>query len=102
MRTYLLRGTLPHSLTAPIPLHQNRQAKHFEIAGGLRTTQDAKRTAAKARADQKKQDLTNKTDQTGPGLNKHMRLDMEGDGTVAGPNVTAQSFTFVLERPSQQ
>jgi hypothetical protein len=39
---HLLRVTLPCSLVVPIPLHQDRQAKHIEIAGSLRTTQEAK------------------------------------------------------------
>jgi hypothetical protein len=51
---HLLRAMLPRPLVAPIPLHQNRQAKHFEIAGNLRITQETKRATAKARAADKK------------------------------------------------
>ena len=32
---HLLQAALPRSLVAPILLHTNQQAKHFEIAGGL-------------------------------------------------------------------
>jgi hypothetical protein len=39
---HLLHVTLPRSLVVPIPLHQDWQAKHIEIAGSLRTTQEAK------------------------------------------------------------
>lgn len=69
---HLLRATLPRSLVAPIPLYPDRQAKHFEIAAGLRVTQEAKR---KARASQRKQELTKSADNTGPVPNKRKRLD---------------------------
>ena len=39
---HLLCATLPRSLVAPIQLHQDRQAKHVEIVGRLRATQEAK------------------------------------------------------------
>jgi len=39
---HLLRATLPRSLVVPIPLHQDRQVKHVEIAGSLQATQEAK------------------------------------------------------------
>jgi len=51
---HLLRATLPHSLTVPIPLHPDQQAKHIEIAGSLHATQEVKRNTAKVRAAQKK------------------------------------------------
>lgn len=51
---HLLRATLPRVLVAPIPLHQDRLAKHIEIAGKLRTTQETKRATAKLRAADKK------------------------------------------------
>ena len=73
---HLLRATLPRSLVVPIPLHHDRQAKHIEIAGSLRATQKAKRTATKARIAQKKQEST---DKTGPGPSKRTRLEMEED-----------------------
>lgn len=92
---HLLCATLPRSLVAPILLHQDRQAKHIEIAGSLRTTQEAKRTAAQARAVQKKHDSMNITDKIGPGPSKRTRLEMEEDGTMN----SAQSFRFVLEGP---
>ncbi|KAJ3517709.1 hypothetical protein NLJ89_g342 [Agrocybe chaxingu] len=77
---HLLRATLPRSLVAPILLHPNRRAKHFEIAGGLRVTQDAKR---KARAAQKKNEAINPADNTGSGPNKRKRLETENlDGAV--------------------
>ena len=69
---HLLWAALPRSLVAPIPLHTNRQAKHFEIAGGLRVTQEAKR---KARAVQKKNGVMNPADGTGSGPNKRKRLE---------------------------
>jgi len=79
---HLLRATLPRSLVAPIPLHPDRQAKHFEIAGGLRVTQEAKR---KARAAQKKNEVINPADNTVPVRNKRKRLETEEedlDGAV--------------------
>lgn len=76
---HLLRATLPRRLVAPIPLHQDRQAKHFEIAQGLRVVQEAKRTATKARAAQKKHEAINPANKTGPGLNKRARLETEED-----------------------
>jgi len=39
---HLLHATLPHSLVAPILLHQDWQAKHIKIAANLRATQEAK------------------------------------------------------------
>ena len=42
---HILRSTLPRYLVLPIPLHQDRQAKHIEIAGNLRVAQETKRTA---------------------------------------------------------
>ena len=39
---HLLRATLLHSLVVPILLHQDRQAKHIEIAESLQVTQKAK------------------------------------------------------------
>lgn len=71
---HLLRSTLPRSLVAPIPLFQNRQTKHIEMARNLRETQQAKRTATKARATQKRQDTINAA---GPPSNKRMRSEME-------------------------
>jgi len=76
---HLLRATLPRSLVAPIPLHQDRQAKHIEIAGSLRATQEAKRTATKAQAAQKKNEVISPVDKSGPGPAKRMRLEMEVD-----------------------
>ena len=78
---HLLRAALPRSLVAPILLHPDQQAKHFEIAGGLRVTQEAKRNA---RAAQKKDEVTNPAS-TGPGPNKRKRLETEEenlDGAV--------------------
>jgi hypothetical protein len=79
---HLLRATLPHSLVAPIPLYPDRQAKHFEIAAGLRVTQEAKR---KTRVAQKKKEVINLADDTGPGPTKRKRLEMQEedlDGVV--------------------
>jgi len=72
--THLLHATLLCSLVIPIPLHQDRQAKHVEIAGRLRITQEAKRIAMKARAVQKKQVVA---DGPGPGPSKQTRLEIE-------------------------
>jgi hypothetical protein len=78
---HLLRATLPRSLVVPIPLHPDRQAKHFEIAGRLRVMQDAKR---KARAAQKKKEVINPENNAAPGPNKRKRLETEEnlDGDV--------------------
>src|SRR5271155_519532 len=67
---HLLRATLPQWLVAPIPLHQDRQAKHFEIAQGLGVVQGAKRTATKVRTAQKKHEAINPANKTGQGLDK--------------------------------
>ena len=67
---HLLRATLPRSIIVPIPLYQDREAKHIEIAGILRSTQEAKQTATKARAAQKKQEA-------GSGPNKRPRLETQ-------------------------
>lgn len=70
--SHLLRAALPRSLVAPIQLHPDRRAKHFEIAGGLRVTQEAKR---KVRITQKKNEVINPANITGPGPNKRKRLE---------------------------
>jgi hypothetical protein len=81
-----LRTAIPRSLVAPIPLFLDRCTKHSEIAVDLRTTQDIKRIAAKARAVQKKRDATNAADITGTGSNKRARLemaDLDGEMIIA-------------------
>jgi hypothetical protein len=45
-----IRKILPRHLTAPKPLHTDRQAYHFEIAAKLRITQAQKREQTKAKA----------------------------------------------------
>jgi hypothetical protein len=74
---HLLRTAVPRSLIAPIPFFLDRWTKHVEIAVGLRATQDVKRTAAKARAVQKKRDAVDVPDKIGPVPNKRARLEME-------------------------
>ena len=44
---HLLRMTISRKLSAPIPIHEDRVAKHAEISCSLRETQGAKRTAQK-------------------------------------------------------
>jgi hypothetical protein len=44
---HLLRATLPRDLLAPIPLFDDRRAKHYELATELRETQAAKKSAKK-------------------------------------------------------
>jgi hypothetical protein len=81
---HLLRSTLPRSLVLPIPLHQDRQAKHTEIAGNLRIAQETKRTATKNRAAQKKLQVTaNSVDDSGPGSQKRKRTRVEEMGGSA-------------------
>ena len=67
---HLLRATLPHPLVIPIPLYQDRRAKHIEIAGNLHSTQEIKWATTKARAAQKKLGATNSVDDLGLGLKK--------------------------------
>ena len=78
---HLLCAALPRSLVAPIPLHPDRQAKHFEIAGGLQVTQEGLRVTQearrKARAAQKRDEAINHANNTGPGPNKRKRLETE-------------------------
>ena len=51
---HLLQNALPRNLTQPLPLFQDRQAKHFELAAELRVTKDAQRLAAKEKRNAKK------------------------------------------------
>ena len=51
---HLLRNALPRNLTQPLPLFQDRQAKHFELAAELRVTKDAQRLATKEKRNAKK------------------------------------------------
>lgn len=69
---HLLRETLPRALVVPIPLLQDRKIKHIEMAVALRSTQEVKRTAARARAAQKKHDK------------KRPRLETEEEGLREG------------------
>jgi hypothetical protein len=78
---HLLRTTLPRSLVLPIPLHQDRRAKHSEIAVNLRIAQETKRNATKVRAVQKKLEAANSADDSGPGSKKQKRMrgeEMDG------------------------
>jgi acyl-CoA synthetase (AMP-forming)/AMP-acid ligase II len=43
---HLLRATLPRDLLAPIPLFDNREEKHHELATALRETQASRKVAA--------------------------------------------------------
>ena len=75
---HFLRAILPRSLVAPIPLYENRVEKHHEIARNLQTTQDSKRTAAKARAALKKQDAVDAAETTASEpSNKRTRMEFE-------------------------
>jgi hypothetical protein len=74
---HLLRATLPRSLVAPIPLHQNRQAKHIEIAQNLRIAQETKRAASKIRAADKKLTAANDIARLGSGSKKRKISSME-------------------------
>lgn len=76
---HLLRATLPRSLVVPILLCQNRESKHIEIASSLCATQEGKRTAAKARAAQKRQEAKDNVEQTSSGPNKRPRLEFGQD-----------------------
>ena len=87
---HLLHSTLPCSLVLPIPLHQDQQAKHIEIAGNLHTAQEAKWTATKNCAAQKLQvNAANSVDNSGPGYEKQKRTRVEEMGG------SAQSKMFV-------
>ena len=65
---HLLRNTLPHHLVAPIPLLQDRKAKHNELAQRLQAARTVKQTANKVRAEQKKNNSA---------IIKRPRLDIE-------------------------
>jgi hypothetical protein len=75
---HLLRATLPRSLVAPIPLYQDRQAKHTEIAGKLRISQESKRATAKVRAADKKRAAVEALDPDSK--QKKLRTDLMDDG----------------------
>ncbi len=75
---HLLRATLPRSLVAPIPLYQDRQAKHNEIAGKLRISQESKRATAKVRAADKKRAAVEAQDPDSK--QKKLRTDLMDDG----------------------
>ena len=51
---HLLQNALPRNLTQPLPLFQDRQAKHFKLAAELRVTKDAQWLAAKEKRNAKK------------------------------------------------
>ena len=65
---HLLRKTLPHHLVVPIPLLQDRKAKHNELAQRLQAARTVKQTANKVRAEQKKNNSA---------IIKRPRLDIE-------------------------
>ena len=75
---HLLRATLPRSLVAPIPLYQDRQAKHTEIAGKLRISQESKRATAKVRGADKKRAAVEALDPDSK--QKKLRTDLMDDG----------------------
>src|SRR5260221_7220027 len=75
---HLLRATLPRSLVAPIPLYQDRQAKHNEIAGKLRISQESKQATAKVRAADKKHAAVEAQDPDSK--QKKLRTDLMDDG----------------------
>jgi predicted amidophosphoribosyltransferase len=64
-------------LVAPIPLHQDRQAKHIEFAQTLRLAQETKRAAAKVRAADKKLAAANDIALLCSGSKKRKILSME-------------------------
>jgi hypothetical protein len=72
-----LHASLPRSLVVPIPLHQDREAKHIEIAGNLHIAQEIKRTTTKSRAAQKKLVAPNSAEDSSAEPGKHKRLRME-------------------------
>ena len=65
---HLLRKALPRHLVVPIPLLQDRKAKHNELAQSLQTVRTVKQTANKVRAEQKKKNAA---------MVKRPRLDIE-------------------------
>ena len=77
--SHLLRASLPRSLIAPVQLYrdENRVEKHYEIARGLQTTQEGKRTAAKARAALRKQEVTGVGEMAAELSNKRTRIEFE-------------------------
>ena len=81
---HLLRSILPRSLVAPILIHQDREAKHHEISRSLRSTQEVKRSAQKARASQKKQEIEEGNRMHGSGSNKRSRVAFETEQDEEG------------------
>ena len=65
---HLLRKTLPRHLVVPIPLVQDRRAKHNELAQSLQAVRTVKQTAKKVQAEQRKNNSA---------MIKRPRLDIE-------------------------
>lgn len=95
---HLIRQIIPRSLSAPLPLHQDRAAKHEEFSRQLRHTQKAKRkeqqekraakktaiaAAAAAAAPPTVGNITQAADSTQPGPSRKRTRHIEDiDGTA--------------------
>lgn len=79
--SHLVRMILPRSLTAPIPLFEDRLAKHNELAASLRVSQTNKRAQQKVRqAENKRKREAEKQQST-----THI-VNGNDVGDVAGPS----------------
>lgn len=81
---HLLRMVLPRSLSAPIPLFDDRRSKHNELAASLRVSQTDKRAQQKVRQgeNKRKRDAEKQRTQSGANGSATSNAPVPGPSTV--------------------
>ncbi|KDQ28455.1 hypothetical protein PLEOSDRAFT_1041925, partial [Pleurotus ostreatus PC15] len=81
---HLLRTVLPRSLSAPIPLFDDRRSKHNELAASLRVSQTDKRAQQKVRQgeNKRKRDAEKQRTQSGANGSATSNAPVPGPSTV--------------------